>query len=99
MTLELPGAMTAKEPDEAHSKESRADSVLLVAFEPLEPAVAEVHVPWDFSVILALKCSLFFFLLLKPIGVELVSFVPQRNLSKSKIKTLKRQGWSPVVQL
>lgn len=91
MTLELPGAMTAKEPEEAHTKESRA-------FEPLEPAVAEVHGPWDFSVVLALKCSLFF-LLLKPIGVELVSFVPKRNLSKPKIKTLKRQGWSPVAQL
>lgn len=51
MTLELPGAMTAEEPVEAHTKESRADSVLLVTFEPLEPAVAEVHVPWDFCYI------------------------------------------------
>lgn len=31
MTLELPGAMTAKEPNEAHT-EVRADGVVLVAF-------------------------------------------------------------------
>lgn len=70
MTLELPRAMTAKEPVEAHAKESRADSVLLVAFEPLEPAVAEVHVPWDFSVILALKSSLFFLLCLSQLELS-----------------------------
>lgn len=75
----MPGAMPAKEPEEAHTKESRADSALLVALEPLEPAVAEVHVPWDFSVILALKCSLLFFFCLSQLELSYCHLYPKET--------------------
>lgn len=80
-------------------KAEQRDNVLTTEFEPLDPAVLEVHVSLNFSITLANKSPLSFFLLLKSIGVELVSLVPKRVLTNPRIKMSRGQGQSPVSQL